>query len=437
MLINFKTIEEVAAAGFPTQLDGEDLTLDEANFMAKLIAKLKKDGVKNPQAAAQKILANGGLSAVKRALRRPRQSAPSAAPAGGGGKDGRGPIPGLSEDEPSGMATVDIRNVEIFQAGTHKSIPFDSETLDRLVQDTNKNLDALKPFVKLGHNEDQPYTDGQPSMGWLYNLRRVGDKVVTDIKGVPKALARVIGHGGYRRVSVELMRDRSMNGEQYPYLLRALAFLGANVPEVKTLADLPKLYYADTSDSDSFWGNYATNDTQHWWGQATDNTGQSWTTGGWIWYDDSGNIIKPLDITLDFDQEEEEVTKEEAKALLEENEALKLKMAEGRASEIREKAVAFADSLLEENKIKADDKDKWVKVLVHMSESCDTIEFAEGDEPFDKTLMDLLTSVAKMAENDEQAEIDAEKTDTDKDEERAAEMMEDYKSRNPGPHTLT
>jgi hypothetical protein len=42
-----------------------------------------------------------------------------------------------------------------------------------------------------------------------------------------------------------------------------------------------------------------------------------------------------------------------------------------------------------------------------------------------------------MAENDEQAEIDAEKTDTDKDEERAAEMMEDYKSRNPGPHTLT
>jgi hypothetical protein len=142
------------------------------------------------------------------------------------------------------METYDVDNVEIFAAGTWNGESYSGEDLDAMVHGFYATKDALKPYLKLGHDEKQKLaqSDGLPALGWLDNLRRAGDKLVADFKRVPKKIMELIKAGAYRRVSAEVYWNLVHEGKKYPYLLKAVSLLGGDTPAVPTLDDIMKLY---------------------------------------------------------------------------------------------------------------------------------------------------------------------------------------------------
>lgn len=141
------------------------------------------------------------------------------------------------------MPTVTIRNVELVRTGTWNA-GTGVETI------TGEDLDAIllaaadpevdRAPVRIGHYDRR--FDGEPALGWVENLRRVGDALVGDLVDVPARLAEVIPKA-FRRRSVELgRRVRTPGGKLYRAALSGLALLGVQPPAVKGLADVLALY---------------------------------------------------------------------------------------------------------------------------------------------------------------------------------------------------
>ena len=142
----------------------------------------------------------------------------------------------------SDLETTDIPGVEVFAVGTWNGETYDAKDLDAMVEAFAATRNDLKPYLKLGHNDKQPLSDGLPSLGWIENLRRVGSKLVADFARVPAKLADLIRAGAYRRVSSEIYWNISVGGRKWPYALKAVALLGGDTPAVSTLNDIMALY---------------------------------------------------------------------------------------------------------------------------------------------------------------------------------------------------
>ncbi|HET7558876.1 MAG TPA: hypothetical protein VFK80_02860 [Limnochordia bacterium] len=141
--------------------------------------------------------------------------------------------------------TVDIKGAEIFEAGDYGAKgAYTADDLDEMVANFDALKDKVKPFVKLGHSETQGLlqADGYPAGGWITSLRRVGTKLVADIAQVPRKLADLVKAGAYKRVSSEIYPTFADGGKQFGKVLRAVAFLGSDMPQVKTLDDLRALF---------------------------------------------------------------------------------------------------------------------------------------------------------------------------------------------------
>ena len=110
-----------------------------------------------------------------------------------------------------------------------------------MTADANLNYE---PPAKLGHSETQKLVqnDGFPAAGWVSSLKKVGTKLVASFKGVPKKLGEIIKAGGYKKVSSEIYSNYEIGGKKYPCVLKAVSFLGADIPAVKTLQDIVALY---------------------------------------------------------------------------------------------------------------------------------------------------------------------------------------------------
>jgi uncharacterized coiled-coil protein SlyX len=146
------------------------------------------------------------------------------------------------------MATIDV---EVFAPGHWAGRDWTIAQIDQMVQ----NFPLLHPLgirppVKLGHTDRQilAQKDGQPALGWISGLTRVGTKLVATLGHVPDLLADLIRKKRYARVSSELypmfeltdIEKNLMSGAK-GCVLSGLALLGADVPEVKTLADLHRV----------------------------------------------------------------------------------------------------------------------------------------------------------------------------------------------------
>ena len=138
---------------------------------------------------------------------------------------------------------AELNNIPIFMSGNWKGIEFTAKDLQQIVDNTNeliKNSEHAPP-VKLGHNEDQKLKDGLPSFGWIDKLRIIGNKIFADIKDVPDKLMLALKEKKYKKVSAEIYTNYSKvnpNSTIKGKVLRALAILGADVPEVKGLGDI-------------------------------------------------------------------------------------------------------------------------------------------------------------------------------------------------------
>lgn len=130
--------------------------------------------------------------------------------------------------------SAEIKGVEIFATGTWHGDEYTENDLDAMVESfSSKGFEAP---VKLGHNKDQE-KDGQPAFGWIANIYREGKKLLADFADVPKRVAEAIKNKQYRQVSSEIIWNYK---EGMPRVLRAVALLGADIPEVKGLEPLDK-----------------------------------------------------------------------------------------------------------------------------------------------------------------------------------------------------
>ncbi|GAH26629.1 unnamed protein product, partial [marine sediment metagenome] len=145
--------------------------------------------------------------------------------------------------------TYELKDVEIFAKGTWKGHKITGEDLDSIVNDTNEIIDKLKPKVKLGHDDKQALLQrtGLPAGGWITKLKRAGDKILVNIKEVPRVLYQLIKNGAYKRISSEILTDYTEPSTKkiYKKVLSAIAFLGADLPAVTNLKDIAALYDSD------------------------------------------------------------------------------------------------------------------------------------------------------------------------------------------------
>ena len=150
------------------------------------------------------------------------------------------------------LPTVNIDGVEILAVGkwdgTPTTMEYKTEDLDAIVKSFeelsgDKELN-YEPPVKLGHDDNQKLLqeDGYPAAGWVSSLKRVGEKLVADFKGVPRKIGDIIKAGGWKKVSSEIYTDYEEGGKKFPMVLKAVSLLGGDIPAVKTIADIQAQY---------------------------------------------------------------------------------------------------------------------------------------------------------------------------------------------------
>jgi hypothetical protein len=142
---------------------------------------------------------------------------------------------------------MEIKNAHIFNAGRHKGSgpggtrDWSESDLDSMVSAFNALQQAGRVPLKFGHNDTQPLTDGQPALGWIGKLWREGKKLMADLVDVPNAVYSMIQKGLYKFTSVEILRNAEHEGKKFPFVVDAIALLGADPPAVSNLGDLQRL----------------------------------------------------------------------------------------------------------------------------------------------------------------------------------------------------
>lgn len=141
----------------------------------------------------------------------------------------------------------ELKGVEIFAAGTYHLgddvvVTYTEADIEEIAENTNKLIKAEKhsPPGKLGHDGAQAFAaaSGLPAIGWAENLRRVGKTLVADFKDIPALAFKALKQGLYKKISSEIYHEEASKREfgVDGKTLRAVAFLGADVPKVKGLA---------------------------------------------------------------------------------------------------------------------------------------------------------------------------------------------------------
>jgi len=137
--------------------------------------------------------------------------------------------------------TFNLNGVEIFSTGVWNGDRYSEKDLDAMIE----NFDdvGFEPPVKLGHNEEQSeLQDGQPALGYISKIYKVGSKLVADFKELPKKVYDAIKRGNYKRVSSEIYWNYKANGSTFNRVLKAVALLGADIPAVTNLESIEGLY---------------------------------------------------------------------------------------------------------------------------------------------------------------------------------------------------
>jgi hypothetical protein len=118
---------------------------------------------------------------------------------------------------------------------------FTMDDLSKMASAFNKLKDVLQVPLKLGHNDEQPVTDGQPALGWVTAMEVAGEKLVAVFEFVPDIVKKAFDKKLYRNVSVEMNFDVTHKGTPYDFVITAVALLGADIPAVNVLNDLGAL----------------------------------------------------------------------------------------------------------------------------------------------------------------------------------------------------
>jgi len=144
-----------------------------------------------------------------------------------------------------------INDVQIFASGTWNGDTYTDADLDEMVQAFNDNKEKLKPYLKLGHDENQKIlqADGLPAAGWIGRLYRAGSVLYADFIDLPQKIYDLIIKGAYKKVSSEIFWNIDLNGNKYSRMLAGVALLGSDMPAVTCLNDILAFYGLGTYES--------------------------------------------------------------------------------------------------------------------------------------------------------------------------------------------
>lgn len=141
----------------------------------------------------------------------------------------------------------EITGREIFRAGTFYGRKYTEADLDAIANNTNELIAAGKHRApsKLGHDDAQTFAkiNGLPAVGWVSRVFRKGASLFADFVDVPAIVAKAIKEKLYNSVSSEIYLDEHAKrefGVKGP-VLRAVAWLGADIPKVKGMTPLAAL----------------------------------------------------------------------------------------------------------------------------------------------------------------------------------------------------
>lgn len=144
-----------------------------------------------------------------------------------------------------------IRGADLFASGVYRGKTYTLADLEQIAAN-HRALPELDPPAVLGHEEHQEFLERTdlPAAGWVnrcwvrkYWEPRTGrfeGVLKGDIAGVAPSVAALIRARRYRKISAEIYDDfRDDFGRAHGKALRRVAFLGAEVPQVKRLGDIP------------------------------------------------------------------------------------------------------------------------------------------------------------------------------------------------------
>jgi hypothetical protein len=143
-------------------------------------------------------------------------------------------------------AAYRLRGVEVFAAGQYRGKTYTPADLDDMVRNFRQSSTGSNPRLRvpavIGHDEDQELLERSdlPAAGWATRLYRDGPILKADFDDVAPQVARLLRGKAYRKVSAEVYD--SPQGAGLPgqgKMLRRVALLGGDIPQVKTLADIP------------------------------------------------------------------------------------------------------------------------------------------------------------------------------------------------------
>jgi len=145
--------------------------------------------------------------------------------------------------------TVDIPEVEVaeFPCVDQLGRRWEEQAGHDLVATFAAHGGEVQPPVCLAHDEAHPLMveSGLPALGWGARLRMKGSKLLASFRQVPAKVADLIRQGAYKRISASWWPDGAQAGvagaEGKP-VIRHFSLLGADIPRIKTLADVQALY---------------------------------------------------------------------------------------------------------------------------------------------------------------------------------------------------
>jgi hypothetical protein len=143
------------------------------------------------------------------------------------------------------LETVNLKDIEIFETGVWQGFRYENKDLDEMVKNFNDGV--AEPYLTIDHSPKaaKQFRDALKalSLGFVDNLKRVGNKLVAGFKQVPKTIAELIEAGALKKKSVEFHKFINVNGILYKNVLEGVTFHGANgLPEVNTLSEYLELY---------------------------------------------------------------------------------------------------------------------------------------------------------------------------------------------------
>jgi hypothetical protein len=315
-----------------------------------------------------------------------------------------------------------LRNVEIFAVGRwkgNKAITVTSEDLDEMVRsftDLSSKVSGYKPFLKLGHQDQQKYfgqKTGAPNLGFVERIWRDGNKIIADFSNIPDDLLALIEQRRYNSVSIEMYPSVEHEGQTFKNVLTAVALLGAELPAVKGLRDLAESLF---SDDPMVFGDGAITFQQEPEAMSTYTQEQ---------LDRLTNAaVQPVQIKLDAattELAELKAVVSELKTKLSESEAEKT-TAQAQLSEAQEKIVnveraalsadiaSTVETAIKDGKLTPAQKDHYIALGESMASQTTTVKLASGEvsglEAFKKTF-EGMSAVIKFGAKSGQDREDA------------------------------